>query len=244
MPQPPESPLPPEAPQPLGPQPAGLRPAEPPQSAESPPSEPFRAPEWPPSAEPRSPEPPQAPEPPQGAELPLGPAEPAALAPLRGSPNAVEAILRKIPGFHGYLEREHRRKADQLQRHYLADQLQQSKAVLERAALRLTEAGQLDRLPRLERLRGRLDRLIGRIRGAVQGYSGFFDLVRVDVQMLDRVYDYDYRMIEQVEAIGRAVGQLAQAGEPAEKAENELAAAIDEAQRAWDSRREMLEGLK
>ncbi len=172
------------------------------------------------------------------------PSEPPQPAPLLGKPNWLEAILRKIPGFHGYLEREHRRKADQLQRHYLADQLQRSKTALDRAALKLTEAGQIDRLPNLERFRGRLDRLIGRIRGAVQGYSGFFDLIRVDEQMLDRVYDQDYQMIEQVEAIGRAVEQLAQADEPSEQAENELTAAIDVAQRYWDTRREILEGLK
>ena len=164
--------------------------------------------------------------------------------PLPGSPNRLEALLRKIPGFRGYLEREHRRKADQLQRQYLADQLQRFKGVLDRAALKLTEAGRIDCLPVLERCRSRLDRLIGSIRGAVHGYSGFFDLIQVDQQMLDRVYEHDYQMIEQVEAIGRAVEQLAKGEQTSDQAELGLTTAIDQAQRYWDARREILEGLK
>jgi len=180
---------------------------------------------------------------------PYGPAQPpdqppAEPPPLPGRPNFLEALLRKIPGFHGYLEREHRRKADQLQRKYLADQLQGFKSTLDRVALKLTEAGRLDELPALERCRGRMDRLIGSIRGAVQGYSGFFDLIQVDQALLDRIYEHDYQMIEQVEAIGRAIEQLAQAEPAADQAEQGLTAAIDKAQQYWDARREILEGLK
>ena len=41
----------------------------------------------------------------------------------------------------------------------------------------LVDAGQIDVLPQFDRVRGRLDKLIGRIRGAMRGYSGWFDLV-------------------------------------------------------------------
>jgi hypothetical protein len=87
--------------------------------------------------------------------------------------NALETILRYIPGFHGYLEKEYRRDADALQRQWLADQLQQAKRPLDDLGRTWLERGQLDQLGQIDLLRSRLDQLIGRIRGAMRGYSGF-----------------------------------------------------------------------
>src|SRR5207244_13137106 len=93
---------------------------------------------------------------------------------------AMESLLRSLPGFKGYREREDRRDSDKLQRDWLADRLQRSKRSIDEVIVRLTDAGQLDVLPVCDRLRVRLDKLISRIRGAMRGYSGFFDLVKVD----------------------------------------------------------------
>ena len=76
--------------------------------------------------------------------------------------NWLESLGRKIPGFRGYLEKEYRRESDELQRKWLADQLQRSKRGLNEYARSLAEAAQVDQLPQIERLRSKLDRLIGR----------------------------------------------------------------------------------
>ena len=72
----------------------------------------------------------------------------------------------------------------------------------------LADAALIDALPLCDRLRGRLDKIIGRIAGAMQGYSGVFDLVRIDEGVLDKVYAHDVSLIEQVEALGTAVEAL------------------------------------
>src|SRR5271170_6160851 len=100
----------------------------------------------------------------------------------------IESILRRLPGFKGYLEKEYRRDSDALERNWLADRLQRSKGALEIYGRTLVEGRKMDLLGQLDHFRARLDRTIGRIRGAMQGYSGFFDLVQVNEASLDRIY--------------------------------------------------------
>ncbi len=158
--------------------------------------------------------------------------------------NWLETILRYIPGFRGYLEKEYRRDSDQLVRQWLADRLQRSKRAVDQVARSLADAGRIDPLPLVDRLRGRLDRMIGRFRGAMRGYSGIFDLVRVREGLLDQVYEHDIALIEQVDAVGLAVEQLpADEGElpPAIQA---IFSQLDELEHKWDAREDILEGVQ
>lgn len=155
--------------------------------------------------------------------------------------NFIEDILRRVPGFRGYLEKEYRRESDDLQRDALADRLQRAKRSIDDASRQLVEAGQIDVLPQFDRMRGQLDKLIGRIRGAVQGYSGFFDLVRVDEPLLERVYEHDLAMMDQVDQLGQKIEQLPEQTEPSVQPIMDL---IDQLQQRWDEREDMLKGLK
>jgi hypothetical protein len=160
--------------------------------------------------------------------------------------NWLETLLHKIPGFRGYLDKENRRESDALQREWLADRLQRCKRALDDHTRTLADRGQITELPQYDRLRGRLDKLIGRIKGAMHGYSGVFDLVRVDEAQLDRVYEHDVILTERIETLASNVEKLK--GSPAE---NDAAALIqsatselDEAERAWDEREDLLKGLE
>jgi hypothetical protein len=160
------------------------------------------------------------------------------------SRNWMETILRYIPGFRGYLEKEYRRDSDELQRRWLADRLQQSKRRLDDFARGLVDAGRLDALGQVDRVRVRLDRLIGRISSAMQGYSGVFDLVRINEAVLDRVYQHDAGLVEEVEALATSIEQLpAKTDEPAVLAAA-LLAEMDELEEAWDQREDLLKGLE
>ena len=108
----------------------------------------------------------------------------------------------------------------------------------------MAEAAEVDVLPQIDRLRARLDRLLGRIRGAMQGYSGFFDLVRIDVPLLDRVYQHDAALNEQVDAFAQAAGQLPGKRDQVPTAVVDLLRQIDEIERQWDAREDMLKGVK
>lgn len=158
--------------------------------------------------------------------------------------NIIESMLRKIPGFRGYLEKEYRRKGDDLQRDWLADRLQRSKRAIDEVTRPLADAGQIDLLPEVDRLRGRLDKLLGRIRGAVQGYSGFFDLVRVDEELLDRVYEHDAGLVGEVDTLAEAVENLPDQPEKLAGLLGDLLRRTDDLERLWDVREDMLKGLE
>lgn len=83
----------------------------------------------------------------------------------------LEALLQTIPGFKGYLDRENRRASDQLQRQWMAERLDRAKRSLSRSGEALADAGRLEAIVSLDRMRGSLDKLIARIRGAVHGYA-------------------------------------------------------------------------
>jgi len=155
-------------------------------------------------------------------------------------------MLRRIPGFKGYLDKENRREADALQREYLADRLQRAKRGLDTHTRTLVDAGQIDALPQFDRLRGRTDKLIGRIRGAMAGYSGVFDLVRIDEAVLDQVYEHDLLMVERIEGLAKAIEDLPNmpAGATAAETVNALSSEFDAAENAWNKREDILKGIE
>lgn len=157
--------------------------------------------------------------------------------------NWIEDLGRYLPGFRGYLEKEYRRESDALQRTWLADRLQRGKRGLDDLARRLTEAGQLDQLGEIERFRRRLETLLARIRGAMQGYSGFFDLVRVDAGVLDQLYEHDLSLMEQVAKLGDAIEGLSAVGTDRRPELEPLFEQLDVLDAAWDHRDDILKGL-
>ena len=158
--------------------------------------------------------------------------------------NWIETVLRYIPGFRGYLEKEYRRESDDLQREWLADRLGRSKRAIDDVSRPLADAGQIDLLPQVDRIRSRLDKMIGRIRGAMQGYSGFFDLVRVREDLLDRVYEHDVDLMTQVDALATAIEELPGKQDQIATLLPELLRQLDELDGRWDVREDMLKGLE
>ncbi len=155
----------------------------------------------------------------------------------------IESIARQLPGFRGYFEKEYRRESDALQREWLSDRLERAKPQLDDFARSLVETGKLDIMPQCERLRGRLDKLAARIRGAMRGYSGFFDLVQIDEERLEDIYDFDNAMIDHVDEFAEKVEKLPQQQDEADARIREL---LDETQRLekiWNEREDILKGL-
>lgn len=154
-----------------------------------------------------------------------------------------EELLKRIPGFRGYLEKENRRESDALQRAWLADRLQRGKRGLDSLAKTLADQLKLDLLPQCDRLRGRLDAQIGRIRGAMHGYSGIFDLVKVDEGLLDKIYEYDLSLVDEVDAIAGLLEQLPADLAGASQRLADVGVHVEQLQRAWDAREDILKGV-
>lgn len=156
----------------------------------------------------------------------------------RAGQNWLEKLVNMIPGFSGYREKELRREADALQREHLAKLLEQCKRPLNDAAAALSRTD-LDAINDVETAKKRLDKAIARVRHADRGYGGFFDAVKVDEAMLDRVYQFDLALIENVEAIRARAGELRD--RPALVA---LIAAIDAIDSQLNEREALLSGAK
>lgn len=155
----------------------------------------------------------------------------------------IEGILRFIPGFRGYLEKDYRQESDFLARKWMADRLQQSKRSLDDYIIGLVDAGQVDRLSACERVKTRLDGVILKMRGSVRGYSGFFDYVKVKTDLLDQVYAHDMSLLSDVEALAGSIEQLAAKPDVSESTPADLLRQIDEVDRKFAKRGELLNGL-
>lgn len=157
--------------------------------------------------------------------------------------NFLESLLRHVPGFHGYLERQYRRDSDMLLRKWLADRLSHGKQPLDDYLRQLVDAGQITELPQWERVRSRLDGFVSRLRAAVAGYSAVFDLVRVDQHLLDQVYEHDLSLVEGVNALHDSLAKLPAPREPGDLSVSGFLTQIDKLEQAFRGRHELLEGL-
>ena len=157
--------------------------------------------------------------------------------------NVIESLLRYIPGFRGYLEKEYRRESDALARTWMADRLQQAKRALDDFSRAQVDGGTIDDLPVLERVRARIDQLVSTLRGDVRGYSGFFDFVRVDEGVLDRVYEQDMALLEDVEAFSETVEQLRDKPDAPRSVASDLQRRLDDLFDKYQQRRDLLTGI-
>jgi len=162
----------------------------------------------------------------------------------RAGQNALERLANALPGFKGYRERELRRDADRQQRDHLAGRLEANKKALNELADQATRGGSLDAINDVEAARKRLDRVAARVRYVERGYSGFFDAVKVDEAVLDRLYQFDLSLLEGVEAVRTAM-EAARAAGPADvgAAVRSATAAVDALDARLTEREAVLRGV-
>src|SRR4030095_4644167 len=132
----------------------------------------------------------------------------------RAAQNALERLMNSVPGFKGYRERELRRDADRLQREHISARLEHGKMALIQVAAALTRGGDLDVINDVETARKRIDKVANKIRYAERGYSGFFDVVKVDEAVLAKVYAFDMGLIEDVEGVRAAAAAASPSAAP------------------------------
>jgi len=112
-----------------------------------------------------------------------------------------ERILAAIPGFRGYKEKELRRESDRLIRNHLYRRLSEAKTDLKDVFQKLSDRRLFEVLTDVDRLVARFDRVAAKIDHASYGYAGFFNIVKVEEENLDRMIDFDNQLIDGVEKI-------------------------------------------
>ncbi len=129
---------------------------------------------------------------------------------VQRSRNKLEELAAKIPGYAGYKQKEERREADKLLRLHIARQYEKQLGRLNELQYALTSSKRLDLVVVLERAVMRLQLLIDRIKTASYGYSGLFDAVKVNEDVLDRLYDLDEGMLTGVEQLSTLLDNLSE----------------------------------
>jgi hypothetical protein len=116
-----------------------------------------------------------------------------------------ERILAEIPGFHGYKEKELRRESDRLIRDNLYRRLLAAKSDVKSIFQKLSDRRAFDVLTDMDRLVARFDRVTEKVNHASYGYAGFFDVVKVEEENLDRMIDFDNQLVDGVDKIAEEV---------------------------------------
>jgi hypothetical protein len=110
---------------------------------------------------------------------------------VKGGQDIFKKLLSYVPGFNGYVERSNRRAADKLLRDQVALKYSELVARTSNLQRELAEAGQLDLLDDVDGIGLKLRTFSDRIKNASYGYSGFFDVVKINEKELAQIYAFD-----------------------------------------------------
>ncbi len=155
----------------------------------------------------------------------------------------IESILRYIPGFSGYLEKSYRRESDELARKWLADQLDEGKRGIDKLVKNFTGQGRLADLNPCQNLLTEVDTVVGKLRTAPAGYSGFFDFVQVDETKLEKVYAVEMGLVETVKQAREKMEQLPDRTDEVNLAINQVSGLLESIRSSFADRSEILTGL-
>lgn len=119
----------------------------------------------------------------------------------KGEMRLSERILAALPGFRGYKEKELRRESDKLVRNHLYEKLTKARSDLKEVFQQLSQQRRFEVLTDMDILVTKYDRIAEKINHASYGYAGFFDVIKVDEEKLDKMIEFDTQLIDEVEAI-------------------------------------------
>ena len=159
---------------------------------------------------------------------------------------SVEELVRKVPGFKGYFEKQDRRAADRLLREKLARGFAEQAQEFTRLQRRLIDAGGMKYMERVQNIDTRLRTLIDKIESAPVGYAGLFDAVKVNEQALASIYVFDNGMFVYLDQLATGLKSLGDAvgGENVGGVLGQLDDLVSEASNLFAKRVEALQGLQ
>ncbi len=120
----------------------------------------------------------------------------------------LERLGEKIPGFRGYQDRELRRDVDKLQREHLSAEIGRLKVAERGKARAYTDAGKIGVLHLFDRLDRRLDGLSQAVRYADYGQSGLFDPVKIYDEELEKLYQFDLSVLDDLAGLAGDVAAI------------------------------------
>ena len=164
---------------------------------------------------------------------------------VEGALGGLEELVRKIPGYKGYKDKELRREADKLLRLQVARGFEQQRRRLNSVQLQLTNAGRLGVIVALDRALMKMQFLIDRLKTAGYGYAGLFDAVKVKEAELDALYEFDSALLDRVDTVSDLVKAVsaAETDEGVTKTGNELLGVLEEINETFSKRQDVVLGI-
>ena len=159
-----------------------------------------------------------------------------------------ERIVAAMPGFRGYKEKELRRESDRLIRNHLYRRLSEAKSGLKDVFQKLSDRRLFEVLTDVDRLVAKFDRVAAKIDHASYGYAGFFNIVKVEEANLDRMIDFDNKLVDDVEKIVNEVEAfktevMKQEVKKAKERTQHLVEALEAFEKTFDKRGEVILGV-
>jgi hypothetical protein len=158
----------------------------------------------------------------------------------------VEDIVRQVPGFKGYFEKQDRRMADKLLREKLARTFNEQLSEFSRAQKKLVDGGGIKYMERVQNIDTRLRTFIDKIESAAYGYAGLFDALKVDEKVLGNVYAFDNGLLAYQDQLSSGIQALKNAvgSENVPAVLDQLDDLVTELTRVFDRRVEVLQGVE
>ena len=119
----------------------------------------------------------------------------------KGERTLFERILGELPGFRGYKEKELRRETDKLVRNHIYRKLSEARKDAKEVFQKLSDQRLHEVLTEMDRLVMVFDRVTEKINHASYGYAGFFNVLKVQEEKLDKMIAFDNELIGQVQEI-------------------------------------------
>lgn len=127
---------------------------------------------------------------------------------VTGDMDIFEKIASKIPGFKGYIERQHRRDSDKLLRDTIFNRFRELEAHVSTLQTEFISQGEIAYLDDLEKAAIKLRTFADRVRTAPRGYSSLFEAVKINEEELKRIYAFDAALLEKADEVSRAIDHI------------------------------------
>jgi predicted translin family RNA/ssDNA-binding protein len=167
----------------------------------------------------------------------------------KGEMRLTERIVAALPGFRGYKEKELRRESDRLIRNHIFQRLTTARKDLKEAFQKLSDSKMQEVLTDMDRFIMRFDRVAQKINHASYGYAGFFNIVKVEEDKLDKMIEFDNGLLDHAEKLVAEADAFKKevAKQNFEKTRghlDNLESTLEELEETFDGRDEVVKGVR
>lgn len=127
---------------------------------------------------------------------------------VTGDMDIFEKLASKIPGWKGYIERQHRRDSDKLLRDTIFNRFRELEAHVSALQTEFISQGEIAYVDDLEKSAIKLRTFADRVRTAPRGYSSLFEAVKINEEELAKLYEFDAALLSQADEVSRAIDHI------------------------------------